>query len=363
MRVERIAIHRLLNAPGLVEFVVTSRHRTMVVVALAMITWMSRPFRIALWIVVLTVVLSAEGPQRATGDNGSAASSRRYTAPRTAWGDPDLQGIWPSDQMVDVPFERPVSFGTRAELTDAEFAEAQARAQTDVSPVTAPPPHWLERGQASRQASLVVDPPDGRLPAMTADGARRAERWRTTSADTYVYAGPEDLTPYDRCISRGVLGSVMPNIYNTGTQILQTPGLVVIRYEMIHEARIVPLDGGLPHLSPAIRSYMGDARGHWEGDTLVIETTNFNGKTGSYGRNGNGNPTSSALSLVERFTRVNANTLQYDVTVTDPQTWVRPWTVRFPMVLADNYEMFEYGCHEGNYAMSNSLKGARARDK
>jgi hypothetical protein len=251
---------------------------------------MSRPFRIALWIVVLTVVLSAEGPQRATGDNGSASSSRRYTAPRTAWGDPDLQGIWPSDQIVRraVRAARIVWHARRAHR--CRVCRAQVRAQTDVSPATAPPPHWLERGQASRQASLIIDPPDGRLPAMTADGARRAERWRMTSADTYVYAGPEDLTPYDRCISRGVLGSVMPNIYNTGTQILQTPGLVVIRYEMIHETRIVPLDGGLPHLSPAIRSYMGDARGHWEGDTLVIETTNFNGKTGSYGRNGNGNP-------------------------------------------------------------------------
>jgi hypothetical protein len=312
------------------------------------------------WIIVLTCVLSAEGPQRVTGDD-RAVAGRRDTPPRTSWGDPDLQGVWPSDQMVDVPFERPLSFGTRAELNDAEFADAKVRAQTDVSPATAPPPHWLERGQASRQASLIVDPPDGRLPPMTSDGTRRAERWRTTSADTYVYAGPEDLTPYDRCISRGVLGSVMPNIYNTGTHILQMPGLVVIRYEMIHETRIVPLDGR-PHVSSAIRSYMGDARGHWEGDTLVIETTNFNGKTGSYGRNGNGNPTSDALRLVERFTRVDANTLQYDVTVTDPQTWVRPWTVRFPMVRDEHYEMFEYGCHEGNYAMTNSLKGARARD-
>ena len=313
-----------------------------------------------MWIVLLTSVVSAQAPQRTTA-NDRAAAGGRYTPPTTSWGDPDLQGIWPSDQMVDVPFERPASFGTRAELTDAEFAAAKARALIDVSPVTAPPPHWLERGQASRQASLVVDPPDGRLPPMTDEGRRRAERWRTTSADTYVYAGPEDLTPYDRCISRGVLGSVLPNIYNTGTHILQIPGFVIIRYEMIHETRIVPLDGR-PYVSSAIRSYMGDARGRWEGATLVIETRNFNGKTGSYGRNGNGNPTSDALTLVERFTRVGANTLRYEVTVSDPRTWVRPWTVRFPMVRDDNYELFEYGCHEGNYAMANSLKGARARD-
>jgi hypothetical protein len=308
---------------------------------------------------MLTIILSAETPQRTTD---RAAGQTRFAAPRTPWGDPDLQGIWPSDQLVDVPFERPASFGTRDELTDSEFAAAQARASLDISPVTSPPPHWLERGKASRLASLVVDPPDGRLPAMTEDGARRAEQWRTTSAETYAYRGPEDLTPYDRCISRGVLGSSYPNIYSTGTEIRQIPGFVIIRYEMIHETRIVPLDGR-PHISPAIRSYMGDARGRWDGDTLVIETTNFNGKTGSYGRNGNGNPTSEALRLVERFTLIDANTLQYDVTVSDPQTWVRPWTVRFPLLRDDAYQMFEYGCHEGNYAMANSLKGARARDR
>jgi hypothetical protein len=334
-------------------------HRTMVVAALAMITWMSRLFRTALSVTILTGVLSAEAPQHTTDQR--AASPARFAAPRTPWGDPDLQGIWPSDHLVDVPFERPESFGTRAELTDAEFAAAQSRANTDISPPTAPPPHWLERGKASRLSSLVVDPPDGRLPPMTDDGARRAQQWRTTSAETYPFRGPEDLTPYDRCISRGVLGSAFPNIYSTGTEIQQIPGFVIIRYEMIHETRIVPLDGR-PHIAPAIRSYMGDPRGRWDGDTLVIDTTNFNGKTGSYGRNGNGNPTSEALRLVERFTLLDANTLQYEVTVTDPETWRRPWTARFPLLRDDQYQMFEYGCHEGNYAMTNSLKGARARD-
>jgi hypothetical protein len=339
-----------------------------------MITSMSRSWRMAVWVVVLSSVLSAEPPQRATD---RPAGRVAFTAPRTPWGDPDLQGTWPSEQLADVPFERPASFGTRAELTDAELEAAQARAQSDVSPPTAPPPHWLERGKASRQASLIVEPLDGRLPPMTEDGARRAERWRTTSAATYVYRGPEDLTPYDRCISRGVLGSAFPNLYSTGTQILQTPGFVIIRYEMIHETRVVPLDpfdtlrvdgersrtvDGRENLPSAIRAYMGYSRGHWDGDTLVIETTNFNGKTGSYGRNGSGNPTSEALRLVERFTLADANTLLYEVTVTDPQTWVRPWTVRFPLVRDEAYQMFEYGCHEGNYAIANSLRAARARD-
>ena len=308
----------------------------------------------------LVSIVSAQAPTRPTEPQPKPGV--HFVTPRTAWGDPDLQGIWPSDSLVDVPLERDSSFGTRNELTDVEFDAAQMRAKSDISPQIAPDPHWLERGKVSRLASLVVDPPNGRLPAMTADGARRAERWRTTSADEYLFQRPEDLTPYDRCITRGVLGSVMPNIYNTGIQILQVPGLVVIRYEMIHEARVIPLDRR-PHPPSALRSYMGDPRGRWEGDTLVVETTNFNGKTGSYGRNGNGNPTSESLRLVERFTLVDANTLQYHVTVHDPQTWVSDWSVAFPMTRDDSYAMYEYACHEGNYALANSLRGARARER
>jgi hypothetical protein len=335
--------------------------------------------RIAVWTALVSLGALAgeasQAPQGATDSKGvAAAAAGRFSPPRTPWGDPDLQGIWPSGQMIEVPFERPETFGTRAELNDAELAEraAQVRAQVESdlaetgsgigSPPTAPPPHWLERGVASRQASLIVDPPNGILPPLTEDGARRAERWRRTSADTYPYAGPEDLTPYDRCITRGVLGSTFPNIYNTGMQIMQMPGAVVIRYEMVHETRIIRLDARA-HVSPALRSYMGDPLGRWEGNSLVVDTTNFNGRTGSYGRNGNGNPTSEALRLVERFRLVDANTLEYEVTVTDPLTWSRPWTVRFPIVRDDGYAMLEYGCHEGNYAMTNSLKAARARDR
>jgi hypothetical protein len=290
----------------------------------------------------------------------ASASAQRFQAPRTPWGDPDLQGKWPADQLVDVPFERDASFGMRSELTEAELAAAQVRAQSDLSPAAAPPPHWLERGKVSRQASLVIDPPNGRLPPMTADGERRAARWRETSAPDYAFRSPEDLTPYDRCISRGVLGSAMPNLYNTGMQIMQVPGMVVIRYEMIHETRLIPLDGR-PHLGPSLRSYMGDPRGRWEGDTLVVETTNFNGKTGSYGRNGNGNPTSDALRLIERFTLVDTDTLHYQVTVNDLETWVGPWSAAFSLTRDETYTLFEYACHEGNLAMQNMLRGARAR--
>ena len=302
----------------------------------------------------------------------ASALTAAQTMPRTPWGDPDLQGIWPSGQLINVPFERPVELGTRALLTDAEYAQRIAalerQAQADAAEFSTPgsggvnpPSHWLESGRASRQASLIVDPPDGRLPPMTDDGKRRAAAWPSTNP-AVPYARAQDFNIYDRCVTRGVLGSTFPNIYSSGVEIRQTPGLVVISYEMIHETRIIPLDGR-PHIGSAIRSYMGDARGRWDGQTLVVETTNFNGRTGSLGRNGNGNPTSEALRLVERFTRRDAQTLEYSVTVTDPVTWTRPWTVAFSLTRDPDYVMYEYACHEGNYAIRNILSAFRAAER
>src|SRR5688572_24722977 len=176
------------------------------------------------------------------------------------------------------------------------------------------------------------------------------------------FASAAHFTVDDRCITRGVLGSTFPNIYSSGMEIMQAPGLVVIRYEMIHESRIIPLDGR-PPLASSMRSYMGDPRGRWDGNTLVIETRNFNGKTGSYARNGNGNPTSEALMLVERFTRVAADTLDYRVTVDDPRTWTRPWTVALRLARNPDYVIHEYACHEGNYALVNMLRISRAAER
>ena len=291
---------------------------------------------------------------------------------RTLWGDPDLQGVWPSGQLMAVPFERSPQFGTRAELNDAEFKQliSSIERQQDADSEqfsrgsgggVNPPSHWLENGVPSRQASLIVDPPDGRLPAMTPDGARRAASWPSTNPST-PYASAQEFNIYDRCITRGVLGSTLPNIYNSGIEIMQAPGFVAIRYEMIHETRIVPLDGR-PHTSSAIRSYMGDPRGRWEGRTLVVETTNFNGRTGSLARNGNGNPTSEALRLIERFTRRDRETLDYSVTVEDPRTWTKPWKVAFSLTRDPDYTMYEYACHEGNYAIANILRGFRAAEQ
>ena len=289
-----------------------------------------------------------------------ASGQRRFTPPRTPWGDPDLQGMWPTGALIGVPFERAPELGTRDTLSDAEIAkiDVQYRSQLSSSNVN-PPEHWLELAVPSRQASLIVDPVNGRLPAMTAEGQRRARTWPRPTLS--YFTGPEDFNPYDRCITRGVLGSAFPNAYSSGMQIVQAPGVVTVRHEMIHEARIIPLDGR-PHVSERIRSYMGDPRGRWERDTLIVETTNFNGRTGSYGRNANGNPTSAALRLVERFTLTAADTLRYEVTVADPGTWQRPWTVAFSIERDSGYAIYEYACHEGNYALPNMLRGSRAAD-
>jgi len=320
---------------------------------------------------VMTVPLPAQT------STAAGASSAKWVAPRTAWGDPDLQGIWPSSEMIGVPLQRDAKLGTRAFLTEEEFTQRQKQASQQSAADseefvaartggggdgTGPPNHWGERGTPQRQASLIVDPPNGRMPPMTPDGERRAaDRARRSSTGAGPFNGPEDLDYYDRCVSRGVLGSIAPVVYNNGTEIVQSPGYVAIRYEMIHETRIIPLDGR-PPVSPAVRQHAGLARGHWEGDTLVVETTNFNGTIGVTG-NGRLMPTSDALRMVERFTRIDANTIQYEATVDDPKTWTGPWRVSFPLRRDDDYGFFEYACHEGNNAMRNILSGARAAER
>ena len=303
-----------------------------------------------------------------------------YSPPRTPWGDPDLQGIWPGTDSVGVPFERPERFGTRLFLTDAELKEREQQAAKqeeldvldfdlqkppaeivalgDVGGVTSPPPHWLERGVPSRQSSLIVQPTNGRMPAMTPEGAARQK----TAGGTYVkqtgFNSASELGPYDRCISRGVVGSMMPVVYNNGNEIVQAPGLVAFRNEMIHEVRIIPLDGR-QSLPAGMKSYMGSSRGHFEGNTLIVRTTNLNGRTGMQG-NGMMLIPSDSIVIEERFTPISATVLQYEVTIDDPKTWTAPWKASFPLKRDQDYQMFEYACHEGNYAMRNTLSGSRA---
>jgi len=303
-----------------------------------------------------------------------------YNVPRTPWGDPDLQGLWPSNDMQGTPYERPENFGTRAQLNDEELkarqSAVQRQSEADAETTFKPgervgigaPIDAHEHAQAQRQASLIVDPPDGRFPPMTPEGERRSKEAYSTyfldfpdAVTAHPFDDFNDLGIYDRCITRGLLASILPTAYNMGNEIMQVPGAVIIRNEMIHETRYIPLDGR-PHISPKIRQYLGDSRGHWEGTTLVVETTNFNGKVGMT-RNGNTLPTSRDLKIVEKFQRVDRDTLQYTATVTDPKTWTRPWTVSLPLKLHPEYQFFEYACHEGNYAMKHILSGARSDEK
>ncbi len=293
--------------------------------------------------------------------------------PRTPWGDPDLQGTWTTDDTIGVPIERPEALGDKLFLTDEDLAqrarqqeearrkaaEAAANAtRTGPAPV-GPPDHWGENAsQPVRQTSFVVHPSNGRIPAVTPEAQKRAAGRDRGSFGTGPFNGPEDLTNFDRCISRGVVGSLLPRPYGNGLNIVQGPGVVAISYEMIHEPRIIPI-GKTAHIGGTIRQYMGDARGHFEGETLVVVTTNFTDKM-SIGFNGNGLRHSDAMRLVERFTRVDAKTIQWEVTIEDPKTYTQPFKMALPIRMQDDYVVYEYACHEGNYGMRNILSAARA---
>ena len=291
------------------------------------------------------------------------AAAASAQAPRTPWGDPDLQGAYTNSDESLIPMERPDALTGRA-LGDISAAElARLNEQRNEDRIEADkqrwelrsPLHWFENHDPrNSRAWLVVDPPDGKIPPQTAEArARAASRAQARrgrgDADSY-----EDRSLYDRCITRGLPGSMMPAIYGNAYEIVQGPGYVAISYEMVNELRVIPLDGRA-HVGSAIRQYMGDARGHFEGDTLVVETTNFTDRVPYRG-------SSEALRLTERFTRRAPGIVEWSVTFDDPATWTRPWT--FAMNLTQVQERpFEYACHEGNYAMRNILGVARQEEK
>jgi hypothetical protein len=297
-------------------------------------------------------------------------SSSPWEHPTTPWGDPDLQGMWPINHMTLVPLVRPEQFGDRNVLTDEEFAQREqmlsrrnqayeAEQEQDKMGMG----HWAEAGQVpTRVASLIVDPPDGQFPEMTEEGKRRSATMGTSwFRDTWDT--PEDFDVWDRCITRGLPASMFPMQYNNGIEILQAPGHVVLRLEMIHEARIIPVDGS-PPLDGSIKQWMGESRGRWEGNTLVVETTNFNGiahmtNIGTSGSPRYNTPTSEALHITERFTRVSDTELEYEITVEDPVVIERPWTAAYTWVLNPDYEIFEYACHEGNEQIRNYIETSR----
>ena len=288
--------------------------------------------------------------------------------PRTDWGAPDLQGVW--DFRTITPMERPEDLGDKAFLTEEEAAErernaverdiqlweADARRTEAGGSVGGYNNFWMDRGTrvvGTRRTSLITDPPNGRLPEMTGEGQARRAAGRGSFSDQ-IQSSYTDFSNADRCLMGFNAGPpITPGGYNQNVQIFQTSDQVVLMTEMVHTVRVVPLDGR-PALDESLAQWSGDSRGRWEGDTLVVETANFD-----VDRNWRG--ASAGMHLVERFTRVDADTLEYEYTVTDPDTWVAPWTVNLPMVRSD-LPLFEYACHEGNYAMETMLTGARTDD-
>ena len=326
--------------------------------------------------VVLAVVAAGVAADAQRGESAGAV-------PRTSWGHPDLQGVW--DYWTFTPLERPKEYADKPLLTEAEHAALVERlsgqaAQLDAAKPAAGNPGaysqelWTDRarGTALRQTSLIVDPPDGRIPPMTPEAMQKAAahtsagghpvRMRTDGVDD---DNPEDRGLSERCLLGFSTGPpFQPGGYNNNVQIVQTPDHVMLLLEMNHDARIIPLDGR-PRLPSHIKTWMGDARGRWEGDTLVVESTNFTPKVASFsarlGAGGREYGSAENLTLVERFTRTGPQTLQYEFTVVDPTTFTRPFTGRLPMTLLDG-QIYEYACHEGNYGLENILRGGRFAD-
>ncbi len=290
---------------------------------------------------------------------------------RTAWGDPDLQGVWHSSGAV--PMERPDEYQGRTTLTDEETAArrreaeerdrqaflAERRRTVAGGAVGAYNEFWMERGAPSDRTSLLVDPPDGRFPALTDTGKMASATWLRDD-DTW-----EDRHIWERCVTRGGMPNAMfPRSYNNNFQIFQSPGWVAILHEQVHEARLIPLDDR-PDVSANIGEWNGVARGHWEGDTLVVTTTNIHPKVSAlqpWSNFNSANGSGGGMRLVERFTRTDAETLEYEIDVHDPTMYTRPWTVAYPFENLDD-AIYEYACHEGNYGVIHTLSGARARDR
>ena len=300
----------------------------------------------------------------------SLSAQQKKGVPLTPWGEPDLQGTYTNQTLT--PLERPASLKDKAFLTKEEAAALEKRsAQQRESSEDAPPrpgdvgnynAFWMEPGTkvvGSLQTSLVVDPPDGRVP-LKKEAEQRRDDYAKQESDSFDF-----MSPWDRCITRGIPGGFFPAGYNNAYQIVQSKGYMVIHYEMIHAARIIPTDGR-PHGPANMRTWDGDSVGHWEGNTLVVDITNYNGKgwiaTNAAAGRIKGIPQSESLHVVERFTRTNADTIDYKVTIDDPAYYTKPWTVSIPLVRDDTYQIFEYACHEGNKAVEDILRGGRALD-
>lgn len=293
-----------------------------------------------------------------------APAGDAYTAPRTSWGHPDLQGVW--DYRTITPLERRPEFADREFYTPEEIAQLEGRAirRMEGPPDPNAPANLVHaeyltdpgrRLDESHRTSLIIDPPNGRLPPLTPAAQERQAQNRPAGEFGFVGGRADSYTDrsmLERCITRGAGGAPMPTLYNNNVRITQSPSSVALVHEMVHETRIVPLDGG-PFGS--VRSYSGESRGHWEGDTLVVETRNFNGKAPYRGAGAN-------LRVIERYTRTGPDAVDFKVTFEDDTQWTQPWTAAFTMNTAEG-ELYEYACHEGNYGLRNILESARDEER
>jgi hypothetical protein len=295
-----------------------------------------------------------------------ATPVKGFVQPKTAWGDPDISGVWTSDAALGIARDRPEKYGNRAMLTDEEFNEAhkadEARRVAGENAIGAFRNDGAWKTKSYRQTSIVIEPEDGHWPAFTADAQKRAAPRDRGSFGEGPFDSPLDFTLYDRCITRGIVGSIMPVVYGNGNRIIQAPGAVILSYEMVHDTRVIYTDGR-PHVSQKIRQYLGDSRGHWDGNTLVIETTNFTDQTSVSAGNGNGLRHSADLKLTERITRTDKDELRYEVHVDDPKTYVKPFTLSLPLTSPPGYVLLPYECHEGNYMLPHSLSAEREEDR
>jgi hypothetical protein len=312
----------------------------------------------------IAAVLAASGSASAQAPAAKDATRAAAPAavPKTPWGHPDLQGTW--DYRTITPLERPRELAGREFYTEEEAAKLEGRAgrrmegpPESVQPGLTHAQYMTDPGRRladGRRTSLIVEPPDGRIPALTAEGKARVARQPNRAASGAVIASWLDRGNQERCITYGLPTASLPTLYNNNIMIVQSPDSVSIVHEMIHEARVIPLDGR-PRLSGRIGQWIGSSRGRWEGDTLVVETTNFSGQQNYRG-------STSGLHLTERYTRVGKDRLEMRLTVSDPTTWEKPWTVLLPMRPTEG-ELIEYACHEGNYSMFNLLEVARDEEK
>jgi hypothetical protein len=298
--------------------------------------------------------------------------SHAYVPKKTAWGDPDLRGMWPIDAIGGLNIQRPVSMGDRVWLTDQEYKVVSDRMEKQRGAAAAETKanrlgmgNWVEMTGAGRRNSMVVDPKNGRLPPLTEYGKHMDAIGRSSWINGQTFDWVTDFDSWDRCITRGFPASMLPFRYNNGLQILQAPGYVIINLEMIHDARIIPISNS-PAPPKAVTSWMGESRGHWEGNTLVVETTNIRPGAAPLnmatlgGPRNNTIPMSPEAKVVERFTLINPDTMTYEMTYSDPKVWTAPFTLRMDWPRNQKYQFYEYACHEGDEQVRNYIVANRA---